>query len=248
MLASKGGLRERSITDCICCILMLTFWVACVFLGIYAVTNGNPWNLMQTYDVDERPCGKDALTDFPIAYIFNPIGNLNKIVCVSECPQWQPGQPTPGQLNCASGGAVFNSTLSTCANPDLFDFANPQTGLSGLLQQKVFVYNTTNFLGKICLPSSSGLSQVAVAFIQNMTNSTIGQQVNSYVTDIAICWKYILIITGIAIAVSLVSLVLLRFLSGILIWLFILAFLAAIFVLGGLALCESNRLYALDPN
>ena len=82
----------------------------------------------------------------------------------------------------------------------------------------------------------------------NRRSATIGQQVNSYVTDIAICWKYILIITGIAIAVSLVSLVLLRFLSGILIWLFILAFLAAIFVLGGLALCESNRLYALDPN
>lgn len=63
-----------------------------------------------------------------------------------------------------------------------------------------------------------------------------------YVNDIIIVKWDILWMAIIAVVLSLISLVLIKFLAGIFVWSTILIFIISIFVLGGMAMRESNRL------
>ncbi len=53
-------IRDRHTTDIVFCFIMLGFWVACIFTGIYGLEYGDP-NVLQTiYDRNGTPCGNEA--------------------------------------------------------------------------------------------------------------------------------------------------------------------------------------------
>ncbi len=84
----NGPKRNRNITDCIFCILMILFWAFSVFILIYGYEEGDPIKLTQIFDYKGTPCGKeiDGTDDYEKGFFYQPLGNFGQIVCVKECP------------------------------------------------------------------------------------------------------------------------------------------------------------------
>lgn len=53
----SGPTRNRKLTDCTFCILMIGFWVFCVWVSIYALNNGKIEKLTMVMDDNDTPCG-----------------------------------------------------------------------------------------------------------------------------------------------------------------------------------------------
>lgn len=66
--------------------------------------------------------------------------------------------------------------------------------------------------------------------------------VNSYISDLRISWRYLIYIALIAFGIALVSMILIRYLAGIFVWLSILIFIGSFVALGVLALKDKNEL------
>ena len=66
----NGPTRNRKITDCLFCIIMLAFWIGTIFVFAYSYSKGDPWRLAQPYDLDGNACGLDSFKDYPSAYFY----------------------------------------------------------------------------------------------------------------------------------------------------------------------------------
>ena len=89
------GDDTRKCRDCICCIIFLILFAACVFVGYIGFWKGNPTALLYTYDEDGNACGHSpGYEDYPYLYFYSVISgatHLNtddalKGICVKECP------------------------------------------------------------------------------------------------------------------------------------------------------------------
>ena len=243
----NGPKRDRSITDCFFCLLMLAFWGGCVFVAIYSFSRGNPWKLMNAYDLDNRICGQGDLEAYPIAYFHQPLTNLAGIVCVKSCPTWVDGGVAPPTVDCAPGGPVFTQEVGVCASSPPMNFSSASDLVWGL-NERFLIYNSTSLLGRVCVPYAEGATQLAMNYISNLTTAAIGDSATQHIEDLAKCWRQMLYVAGVAFVVSIITFIILRFLAGVLIWILILLFLAAIFGGGVYAHLEANRLDKLDQS
>ena len=103
----NGPVGNRSITDCICCIVFLVAIVGFFAASWYGYKNGDPMKLFIGWDSDGKGCGYTAgYEDYPYLYWPEPPSNdnvdlveaiktlnfgaalelLNYGVCVKECP------------------------------------------------------------------------------------------------------------------------------------------------------------------
>jgi hypothetical protein len=65
---------SRKCRDCICCIIFIVFFLACVFVGYLGFTKGDPKALLYVYDEDGNACGHSkGYEDYPYLYFYSII-------------------------------------------------------------------------------------------------------------------------------------------------------------------------------
>lgn len=234
---------ERSLTDTIFCILMIVFWGVCIFVTIYCLVLGDPNKIFQTYDIDSNPCGKNQSSGFPYAYFFNPIRNGTLAICVEKCPQWGSSQTPNLTINCYQGGSNFSQWVKTCTAESVFNFASPLDISEAMSSRDFLYYNTSTFIGRVCLPSVSDMTaQINGVFIQVSDAITSSEFFRESVSDIQNTRWYFLYIGAIAVFISTLLLLMLRFCGGIVIWFLLFALLVSVFGLAVLLGYEATRL------
>ena len=87
---------SRKCRDCICCIIFIVFFLACVFVGYLGFAKGNPKSLLYVYDDEGNACGHSkGYEDYPYLYFYSIItgattlngGTATNGICVKECPK-----------------------------------------------------------------------------------------------------------------------------------------------------------------
>ena len=53
---NKGALKERSCTDCLCCIIFVAYWVVMVYCVQSGLANGDPEKYVAVYDASGNMC------------------------------------------------------------------------------------------------------------------------------------------------------------------------------------------------
>jgi len=94
MTKVDGGIEwNRKCTDIICCILFIVFIFAMLGVSGYALTTGDPYNIITPFDSDGNKCGAKGtdFEDYKYKHFTNLLVNnggedLYYSVCVSECP------------------------------------------------------------------------------------------------------------------------------------------------------------------
>lgn len=91
----NGLVSSRGMTDCLCLLVFIGFFVALVFIVLYSITYGKLRDLVAPVDADLKMCGIDEpvkeytylyLDDINAAAENNVIGFLNSGICVKTCP------------------------------------------------------------------------------------------------------------------------------------------------------------------
>jgi solute carrier family 44 (choline transporter-like protein), member 2/4/5 len=182
-----GPIKDRSCTDILCGLLFFAFVGAMVTLGVFGVRNGNPNNIIYQYDSAQNQCGLPGSPTESYPFLYYPNfeefgGNFSHKVCVKECPNNDNGL----LLECHNNGCT------NCPTDDK-------------------VYNTTSFLGVVCVPTADDLRE---KYFANSSFETFG-------SDIVHCAYVVLAVLGIAVVVSIFYLILLRYFIGVLVWLVI---------------------------
>lgn len=80
---------NRSCTDVFCCFLFIAALGFYIFVSIQGVSEGNLENLAETFDSNNKPCGRNERLDYPYLYVndFNFNKKDNKMLCVKSCPK-----------------------------------------------------------------------------------------------------------------------------------------------------------------
>ena len=241
----NGPLRNRSITDCFCCLTMLVFWAATVAVTIFALSKGNPWRLAQTYDKDNVACGDllSGTSEYPLAYFFQPLLNFTDVVCVSACPSWQNETGRSTDIDCFGRGTNVTENIGNCSSAKNFSFNMLPEQYLQFSQEPFLIYNTSEVFGRFCVPYVANFTDSAKLWITNMTDATKTTEIfEEYLADLKNCWKYLLAIAGLAIGLSIFSLMLIRCCAGVMVWMILLLFLGGVFGMAVLCGIESKRL------
>ena len=239
-----GPKRDRSITDCIFCLIMLLFWVGCTALMVWAFATGNPYLLTQVYDFNKTPCGSAVAgtVDFKFAYFYQPLQNFTNVVCLSNCPTWSSGGIGPLKLPCFSPNLTYNSLINDCSAKSTYDLINLETVLGLPETDNFLIYNTTALLNRFCIPSLDSLLSSANSFqnISAVTESTYKFQ--QYLSDATVVWRYYMIIGVIGILLSISMLCFIKCCAGVIIWLILIIFVGSLFGLAVISGSECTRL------
>ena len=72
------GDDSRKCRDCICCIIFIILFAACVFVGYLGFTKGDPTALLYTYDEDGNACGhKEGYEDYKFLYFYSVLSGVS---------------------------------------------------------------------------------------------------------------------------------------------------------------------------
>jgi choline transporter-like protein 2/4/5 len=87
----NGPIEDRGITDIICCLLFIAFWVMTIFIAVVCFRKGDLDRVMRPVDYSGNPCGMGSAKDYPYL-MFGKLKTVKKdflvnTVCVKNCPQ-----------------------------------------------------------------------------------------------------------------------------------------------------------------
>uniref|UniRef100_A0A671RHM7 Choline transporter-like protein n=1 Tax=Sinocyclocheilus anshuiensis TaxID=1608454 RepID=A0A671RHM7_9TELE len=209
----KGPIQNRGCTDIVCCIFFIVAIVGYVAVGILAWTHGDPRKVIYPTDSMGLYCGQGKLEKQPLLFYFNMMKCASPMVllefqcptpqvCVEKCPD-----RTMTLVTAVGKTQDWEYYKSYCR-------ADPGTkSVPQILQEKLcpaylisskpckaFVFINAIFTGR----------QVAMKIFEDYTKS----------------WYWILICLLIAVVVSLIFIVLLRYLAGIMVWVMIVMVIA----------------------
>ena len=197
---------------------------AFVVIGIIGYSKGNPSRLGVPYDPDGNGCGIDGKAKaYPYLYYTTPWGGyFRRYACVKTCPNFLNETSRPAALECLPNKIVTNcaSTNVTVANLATV-FTN-----SNFMNSSVFIYNSSKLLGRFCMPRPDILKNL------NVTKQFNFGEIEEYMTDLKTVWPIFFACLGIAFAIGFLYMILLRWCSGIMTWLAIIAYLAVLIYLG----------------
>uniref|UniRef100_A0A3B4TIB6 Choline transporter-like protein n=1 Tax=Seriola dumerili TaxID=41447 RepID=A0A3B4TIB6_SERDU len=242
----RGPVCRRSCTDVLCCLIFIIVILSYVALGIVAWLHGDPRKVLHPTDSYGQFCGQKGTSNAkkPILFYFNILKCANPAIlinlqcpttqmCVSRCPDrfatytemqlqhklsnsyWEyykqfckPGFNDPDKVlrdeDCPSMIIPSRPFLQRC----LPDFIT--------LNGTVTVANRTRFKDALEMPRSVTELQHAAKGITGLVDTKeLGVKI---MEDYAKSWSWILIGLLIALAVSLVFILLLRFTAGLLLW------------------------------
>jgi hypothetical protein len=225
---ANGPMTKRSCRDPLCCLLFIAFVGGMIGISIYGYANGNPNLIGRGYDSDGYMCGVDTgYTDYPYLYFPVPFsGYLSKTLCVAACP----ATPFAAGLTCKTNTAFTDCTYDFTTDADI-GTASGTTIAANI----IFGYQTTAYVHRLCLPDLSAVTDAAAytALFGSVSSTILDSDVlENWVSDIRETWPVIAVSIGVAFIIGFVYMILLRYCSGVLTWLAIIAFIAGMGILG----------------
>ncbi len=224
---------------------MLIFWIATISLAAFSFSKGDPYKLAQTYDLDHTPCGSepDGTLDFPMAYFYQPLKSFNQIVCVKQCPQWGLNEARLTEVSCFGQGTNFKTDIGACSSTKEFEFGKLPSEFITFYPESFLIYNSTDIVGRFCIPSYENITDTAVLWLKNITAAAqLDGKFQEYFSDIKETQNYLMIVGAIAFVISIVTLFLIRYCAGIFVWLILLLYLIGVFLMAVLCQRESQKL------
>uniref|UniRef100_A0A8C2F543 Choline transporter-like protein n=1 Tax=Cyprinus carpio TaxID=7962 RepID=A0A8C2F543_CYPCA len=247
------SLLHRGCTDIVCCIFFIVAIVGYVAVGILAWTHGDPRKVIYPTDSMGQYCGQGTLEKKPLLFYFNMMKCASPMVllefqcptpqvCVEKCPN-----RTMTLVTAIGDKQDWEYYRSFCReDPGVKVRSVPQ-----ILQEKLcpaYLISSKPFLQR-CFPSLGKKGEVitvgdqetfndgekirdAKDLVAGMKNATVvmeGRQVAMKIfEDYTKSWYWILICLLIAVVLSLIFIVLLRYLAGIMVWVMILMVIAVV--------------------
>ncbi|OXB82199.1 UNVERIFIED_CONTAM: hypothetical protein H355_009078 [Colinus virginianus] len=200
----RGPIHNRRCTDVVCCVIFIVVILGYIALGIVAWVHGDPRKVIYPTDSYGQFCGqKDTFNENKtILFYFNILKCASPVVLINlQCPTTQ-------------------SVAQVLRDEDCPSMIIPSRPFHNLRMEQ--------FRLKMIMQGS----QIDGVFVpEHLHSSSKGSGINSVLDarsvgmkifeDYAISWYWILIGLFIAMIVSLLFLVLLRFTAGVLFWIFI---------------------------
>ncbi|XP_054509631.2 choline transporter-like protein 2 isoform X2 [Agelaius phoeniceus] len=245
----KGPIYDRGCTDIICCVLLVLAIVGYVVVGVVAWTHGDPRKVLHPTDSRGQFCGQQGTPNEkkPFLFYFDIVKCASPLVllefqcpttqiCVSKCPDRYLTYLT------ASGNAASLEYYRNFCTPE---YKGSQKAAINVLKDKecpaMLIPSTP--LARRCFPAIQ--AKKGVIMVGNKTTYEDGWGNHRNVTellegakkanvvletrqlamkifeDYTVSWYWIIIGLVIAMAASLIFIVLLRFLAGIMVWVMI---------------------------
>ncbi|KAI7803649.1 choline transporter-like protein 2 isoform X4 [Triplophysa rosa] len=247
-----GPIHNRGCTDIICCIFFLVAIVGYLAVGIVAWSHGDPRKVIYPTDSTGQFCGQGNLEKKPLLFYFNIMKCASPMVllefqcptpqvCVEKCPDRTMTLFTANKnpLEWTYYKGFCREDPGTKTVPDIL---KQKLCPSVLVSSKAFLQRCFPSLGKKgevitvgdkeTFDDGEGNQRNAKDLVAGVKNATIvmeGRQVAMKIfEDYTRSWYWILICLLIAVVVSLIFIVLLRFLAGIMVWVMILMVIVVI--------------------
>ncbi|XP_061406268.1 choline transporter-like protein 2 isoform X1 [Lethenteron reissneri] len=253
----RGPVVKRSCTDIVCCILFSLFILGYVAVGIVAWVHGDPRQVIHPVDSYGHFCGQPGSPNAEKPYLFyfdilkcaSPATLLNlqcltTQICVKRCPEkfdsLLAAVATPGGMSsyaefCVPGFTVGQALspadiLAKRQCPSIIFPSQPFQGrcFPRLVTERSEVSvagNRSINYGNGQLLNATDIQKGAKGISKFMDARQVGMKVFE---DFARSWYWILIGLGIALLLSLLFLVLLRFLAGVIVWVMLVALVAIV--------------------
>lgn len=207
-----GPLRDRSCTDMLFCIFFFAFITAMSYIGYYGYQHGDPNAVIYPYDSAGYQCGRPEtnVSAYPYVYFLNPFDPTSKKwkVCLKECPS----------KNTTTTNCFVTKWVTSC------DFTVDPSGNSTGTTLHFNPVESIGMLERLCMPTATN----------EYFSSYIGKtEMMSAGADIIRTRWVILGTLGVALVLSIIYLLLMRYLVGFIVWLSILALIILISLFGG---------------
>ncbi|ORZ33107.1 plasma-membrane choline transporter-domain-containing protein [Catenaria anguillulae PL171] len=213
-----GVQAGRSCRDVFFMILFLLFWVGMVVIAVLAFRNGDFNRLTHGVDSWGNLCGSmnpavngiaafDA-TNKPYLHYMNPLVDPVVKVCVEKCPVSQ-------QIVCVYG-ATPSTNLVTLNQQRANGTCFPALADTQNVFYRCVPVNAINLAAEQALNSNSTASRIANVVATDMNASEMATKISQTLAD---SWPVILGMSGVALVISFVWLLLLNFFAGPLVWL-----------------------------
>ena len=199
-----GPLRDRSCTDILCCLFFFAFLGAMCSLGYYGYLHGDPYAVIYPYDSAGNQCGRPDTPTSSYPYIYFI---------------------TPF----AKGSTKWKACIKDCPKSSL---STVECYTTKWVTGCEFTVNGTHYdpiastpmFSRLCMPTAynEGFS----TFIGNEDMMSAG-------SDIIRTRYIILAVLGVSLVVSILYLLMLRYLVGLLVWIVLLAMIVMISGFGG---------------
>uniref|UniRef100_H3AA30 Choline transporter-like protein n=1 Tax=Latimeria chalumnae TaxID=7897 RepID=H3AA30_LATCH len=244
----KGPIHNRSCTDIICCILFLIGITAYIVVGFVAWTHGDPRKVIYPTDSRGQFCGQHGTPNAkkPFLFYFNIMKCASPLVLLEfQCPTTQ-----ICVKKCPDKFMTLLNSYKTAEDREYYQqFCKPEADFSKgpvvVLKNKdcPAVITPSRPLTQRCIPAFQ--KKKGVLTVGNATTFDDGERGQTNVTkllegakkanvvlearqiamkifeDYTVSWYWILLGLVIAMVVSLIFIVLLRFLAGIMVWVMI---------------------------
>ncbi|EDV27594.1 uncharacterized protein TRIADDRAFT_53446 [Trichoplax adhaerens] len=248
----KGPIANRGCTDIICCLLFTAYVLGLFVLGVFAFINGNPSRLIYPTDSYGNLCGSGNMADKPYLLFFN-IMECTKAsgvfqfqcptqqICVKSCPTTNmDGIRSPANETVCVYHVTASSPSSTdrtnqvrdgvCAPFYLKSTSQVRRCIPDVIQNSTsaVVDSTTGQTLKTPTGDPFSLSDIinGESGVAKFLNArVIGTAV---VSDINNTWYLILGAVGVAMACSLVYILIMRWIAGPMVWLSMLGLVATL--------------------
>ncbi|XP_026069857.1 choline transporter-like protein 2 isoform X2 [Carassius auratus] len=247
----KGPIQNRGCTDIICCILFIVAIVGYLAVGILAWTHGDTRKVIYPTDSMGQFCGQGKLQKQPLLFYFNMMKCASPMVLLEfQCPT-----PQVCVEACPNRTMTLLTAFAKKTDWEYYkSYCREDPGVKPvpqILQEKLcpaYLISSKPFLQR-CFPSLGKKGEVitvgdqetfndgdkirdAKDLVAGMKNATIvmeGRQVAMKIfEDYTKSWYWILICLLIAVVLSLIFIVLLRYLAGIMVWVMIIMVIAVV--------------------
>uniref|UniRef100_A0A8C2F5B9 Choline transporter-like protein n=1 Tax=Cyprinus carpio TaxID=7962 RepID=A0A8C2F5B9_CYPCA len=241
----------KGCTDIVCCIFFIVAIVGYVAVGILAWTHGDPRKVIYPTDSMGQYCGQGTLEKKPLLFYFNMMKCASPMVLLEfQCPT-----PQVCVEKCPNRTMTLVTAIGDKQDWEYYrSFCREDPGVKSvpqILQEKLcpaYLISSKPFLQR-CFPSLGKKGEVitvgdqetfndgekirdAKDLVAGMKNATVvmeGRQVAMKIfEDYTKSWYWILICLLIAVVLSLIFIVLLRYLAGIMVWVMILMVIAVV--------------------
>lgn len=215
----KGPVTNRSCTDVICCIIFIIFILGFVVVSYFAFSRGDYKLLLYPMDTQKQLCGYGDLKDKPNLLFFDITRCATPAIFLMGCPTTQ-----VCVKDCPSQSGVTPALTKPYCTPE---------GKCPL-----YVLKSKPFVGR-CVPDIASLFGASVSAVQSAVNVSEVKTASKFITkvleakayadkiisDVVVSWWIILIGLIVTMVVSLIWIVLMRWVAGVMVWLGIIAFL-----------------------
>ncbi|XP_068939283.1 choline transporter-like protein 2 [Petaurus breviceps papuanus] len=244
----KGPIYNRGCTDVICCVALFIAIVGYVAVGIIAWTHGDPRKVIYPTDSRGQFCGQKGTPNEnkPFLFYFNILKCASPLVllefqcptpqtCVEKCPSryltYRQAYTLPQDFEyykqfCVPGFGKVKSPTEVLRDGDCPAVLTPSKPLARRCLPAIETHKGVITVGnETTFEDGHGQKRNVSELVEGAKKANVVLEARQLAMrvfeDYTVSWYWILIGLVIAMALSLIFIVLLRFLAGIMIWIMI---------------------------